>query len=134
MSAVEDIGARMYGQGVAFPFRVGLDGRVAWSTGEENVRESLSLIVQTRPGERIERPDFGCGVDRFLHEQVTVATLRRLQDEIRTAIDRWEPRVALDDVRLAADPADRRAVDITISYRLVASGLLDRLSLTMAVD
>src|SRR4051812_31586688 len=109
-------GGLVYGQGVDFPPRVGPDGHLTWSAGELNVRQSICIILRTRPGERILRPDFGCGLDRYLFEPNNVSTLRLIQEEVKRALQRWEPRIALDDIRVATNQTDPRAVDITISY------------------
>lgn len=63
-----------YGQGLSFPPRIGADGRLAWSSGEENVRESIRVILLTDPGDRLLRPGFGCGLRRFLFEPNTPTT------------------------------------------------------------
>src|SRR5262249_23731244 len=65
--------AALYGQGISFPPRVGPDGGMVWSAGEQNVRECICTILRTQPGERVERPGFGCGLDRYLFEPNTVA-------------------------------------------------------------
>ncbi|GAB95344.1 phage tail protein [Propioniciclava sinopodophylli] len=126
--------ALLYGAGMSFPPRVGPDGSVAWSTGELNVRECLATILRTRPGERVQRPGFGCGVDRYLFEPNTVATLRLIVEDIQVALARWEPRIRLDDVTATVSPADVRAVDITVSYTLVATGVAERVSMTLSRD
>jgi phage baseplate assembly protein W len=124
--------ARLYGQGISFPPRVGPDGGLVWSRGELNVRECLCTILRTRPGERVELPAYGCGLDRYLHEPNSVATLRLISEDIQQAVARWEPRVRVDDVTAALDPEDPRAVVVTISYTLVATGLGEQLQLTIA--
>jgi phage baseplate assembly protein W len=124
----------LYGQSVGFPPRVGTDGRVQWSAGELNVRESICIILRTRPGERVMRPDFGCGLDHYLFEPNDISTLRLIQEEVKRAVVRWEPRVTLNDVVVAVNPADARAVDITIYYTLVALQRQDRLNLTVALQ
>jgi phage baseplate assembly protein W len=132
MTAVLPSDARIYGQGVAFPLQVGPDGRMSWSAGETNVRESILLLLRTELGERILRSDFGCGLERHLHQPVTLATLRLLQDEVTAAIGRWEPRVRLDDVSAVSSVEDPRAVDLTITFTLVATGVQQRVGLTVA--
>ena len=114
---------RLYGRGVSFPIRVDLDGRLATSEGELNVRESLCVLLRTAPLERVERPRYGAGVGQHLYGTNDLATLRLIQDEVRRAIATWEPRVRLDDVRVAVNPNDFRAVDITVAYTLVATGI-----------
>src|SRR5436305_10416340 len=106
--------ADLYGRGIGFPPRVAPNGQMVWSEGETNVREAICIILRTRPSERVMRPDFGCGLDRYLFEPNTVSTLRLIQEEVKRALTRWEPRIALNDVRVETDPADARAVTITV--------------------
>lgn len=126
--------ADLYGRSIGFPPRVGPNGKMIWSEGELNVRESICVILRTRPGERLLRPDFGCGLDRYLYEPNDVATLRLIQEEVKRAITRWEPRVRLDDVRVETDQSDPRAVNIIIAYTLVATRRRERLNLTLALQ
>ena len=124
----------LYGQSTGFPPRVGADGRIVWSAGELNVRESICIILRTRPGERLMRPTFGCGLDRYLFEPNTISTLRLIQEEVKRSIILWEPRVTLNDVQVATNPADQRAVDITITYTLIATQQREGLNLTFALQ
>jgi phage baseplate assembly protein W len=79
-------------------------------------------------------PDFGCGLDRFLFEPNSLATLRVIQEEVKRALAQWEPRIRLDDVLVRVDPAEARAVDITVAYTLVASQRRERVGLTLALQ
>jgi phage baseplate assembly protein W len=127
MSAIGDL----YGKGLSFPLRVGLDGRLATSEGELNVRESLAVLLRTTRLERVERPDYGCGVGQYLYDTNDLATLRLIQEEVKRAVTLCEPRVRLDDVRVAVNPTEPRAVDITVAYTLVASGAPGRVDTTV---
>lgn len=124
----------LYGQSVSFPPRVNVNGSLQWSSGELNVREAICIILRTRPGERIMRPDFGCGLDRYLFEPNSVATLRLIQEEVKLAIQRWEPRVTLNDIVVAVNSIDARAVDITIYYTLVATQTPEHINMTVALQ
>lgn len=126
--------ADLYGQSIGFPPRVGADGRITWSSGELNVRESICIILRTRPGERLMRPTFGCGLDRYLFEPNSISTLRLIQEEVKRSITLWEPRVTLNDVQVATNPTDARAVDITITYTLIATQQREGLNLTFALQ
>jgi phage baseplate assembly protein W len=123
---------RVFGRGMAFPPRVEA-GRVAWSEGELNVRESIRIILMTDQRERIRLPQFGGTLHRFLFEPNTVVTRQRIQDQISTALVRWEPRIALESVVLDEDPGDPQAAVATIVYRLVATQVLERVSLTVSL-
>lgn len=126
--------ADLYGRSSGFPLRLGPDGKMVWSEGELNVRESICIILRTRPGERLMRPDFGCGLDRYLFEPNTISTLRLIQEEVKRSLNRWEPRITLNDVRVAVNPTDPRAVDITIYYTLIATQRREQLNLTLALQ
>jgi phage baseplate assembly protein W len=126
-------GGRVFGRGMAFPPRV-VDGRVAWSVGEENVREAIRIILLTEQRERLRLPEFGGSLGRFLFEPNTVATRRRIQDQIGLALARWEPRIAVESVDVQPDPADERQAAIaTITYRLVATQARERVSLSVSL-
>lgn len=123
----------IFGRGMSFPPRVGPDGRVAWSSGEENVRESIRVILLTEQRERVMLPEFGGGLGRFLFEPNDVSTRALIQDRIATALERWEPRVALESVSVDPDPADAEAAIATIVYRLVATQARERLALRVSL-
>lgn len=124
---------RLFGRGIAFPPRVGPDGRIAWSQGELNVREAIRIILLTDEGERIRRPQFGGGLVRLLFEPNTAATQQAIRDRIERALAEWEPRIKVASVEVAPDPADREAAIATITYRLVATRALERVSLSVAL-
>lgn len=105
---------------------------MAWSTGEENIRESIRLILMTDPGERLRRADFGAGLQPLLFEPNITSRHRLLQDRIQAALVRWEPRIALESVQVDADPNNREGAIVTLNYRLVATQARERLSLTVA--
>jgi phage baseplate assembly protein W len=125
--------ARLYGQGMGFPPRVGPDGRIAWSSGEDNIRESIRIILMTEPGERLRLPQFGAGLGRFLFEPNTVATHALIAERIRDALARFEPRVRVQAVDVTADRDDPHAAIATLTYRLVATQALERVSLAVSV-
>ncbi|MDH3299300.1 MAG: GPW/gp25 family protein [Acidimicrobiia bacterium] len=103
------------GRGPAFPLvpnpvRKSLD----YHQGSRKVRESIELILMTEPGERVMRPDFGCGLRRFLMEPNTVATRSRLERTVTRALELFEPRINLLDVR--AIPGDEPSL-VNLSIR-----------------
>ncbi len=125
--------ARLYGQGMGFPPRVRADGRLAWSSGEDNIRESMRIVLMTEPGERLGLPQFGAGLGRFLFEPNIVPTHTLIAERIKDALGRWEPRVRVEAVDVAADRGDPHTAVATITYRLVATQALERVSLAVSV-
>lgn len=123
--------ARIFGCGVAFPPRVGTDGRLAWSAGEANVRENIRLILMTEPGERLRRPAFGAGLRQFLFEPNNPGTRHRIRERIEEALTRWEPRLAIESVLVEADADAPDTAVATLTYRLVATQARERVSLSV---
>ena len=124
--------AAIYGRGISFPPRVGPDGRVAWSEGEANVRESIRVILLTNERERVRLPEFGGGLSTFLFEPNNPATRHLMEERIKKALALWEPRIVLESVRVEQDPTDREATIATLHYKLVATQARERVSLSVS--
>ncbi|MFT3843299.1 MAG: GPW/gp25 family protein [Myxococcaceae bacterium] len=116
MSALQFLGT-----GWAFPVTPDGKGQLPLSDGRDQVNQAIGLILETEPGERVMRPDFGCGLRRYLMKPNTVATRTLLRDDVTQALVRWEPRISVKEV--SVEPGDDPAmVVITISYLLTRSG------------
>lgn len=122
---------KLFGRSIAFPPRVGPDGRWSWSEGPQNIRESIQIILQTEAGERLMLRPFGAGLGRFLFEPNTAATRRLIQERVENALRLWEPRIRLRTVDVAEDRSDPQHVIVTIEYELVATREVERLALTV---
>lgn len=104
------------GAGYAFPpLPASPPGSLEWLWGPPLVRQSILLILETEPGERVMRPDFGCGLRRFLMEPNTPSTRAGIEREIRAALTAWEPRIRLTDVTVATTD-DPSTVLVSIRY------------------
>ena len=121
------------GRGISFPPRIGVDGRLVWSEGETNIREAVRIILMTAPGERLRRGTFGAGLDAFLFEPNTTMTRRQLEDRITRALGTWEPRISLESVDVDEDPADATAAIATVTFRIVATQNLERVSASISL-
>ncbi|WP_285711037.1 GPW/gp25 family protein [Erythrobacter oryzae] len=126
--------ASIFGKSIGFPFRIDGAGRIGWSDGEENVRESIAVILRTDRLERIALPDFGAGLQRWLFAPNTPDTHARIAHAVEQALRRWEPRIALEEVTVAASPDNSTQAIATITYRLVASGQRNRLSVGISLS
>jgi phage baseplate assembly protein W len=124
----------IFGRGISFPPRVGPDGRVVWSEGEQNVRESVRIILMTSLNQRVRLPEFGGGLESFLFEPNNTATQNLMAERIETVLKRWEPRIVTESVRVQPDPDDPQSSAIaTIQYKLVATQARERLSLSVTL-
>ena len=107
------------------------NGQWAWPSLQRSVGEGLRVVLSTRPGEQLMHPDFGAGLQDFLHEPNTLATRARIKSRIETAVVRDETRIALDRVEVREDDADAAAVRVEVHYRLRRSGEPQSLALTV---
>jgi phage baseplate assembly protein W len=93
--------ADFLGRGLTFPVEAdpaASPPRLATNAGEEHIRQAIFLILATARGERVMRPDFGCGIHELVFSPDNSATLGMLEQEVRLALARWEPRVDVLDV------------------------------------
>ena len=112
------------GQGLGQPLAPDENGRLPFISGPEKVRQAIFTLLDTDPGERVMRPDFGCGLRRYLMAPNNPATRAAIEREISNTLARWEPRVKV--VNIAVTPTDDRAmVLIEIHYAHVLDGRQD---------
>jgi phage baseplate assembly protein W len=118
-----------FGKGLAFPLRVDASGRMLWSQGERNIQESIAVILRTDLNERVQLPGFGTSLNAFLFEPNNAATHARIAHAIDAALKKWEPRITVEAVDVAADAKATETAVATITYRLVATGAAQRVAI-----
>jgi uncharacterized protein len=85
--------------------------------GEDSVRDSIWIILATAPGERVMRPDFGCGVHNLVFAVHDATTLGRVERGVYDALVRWEPRIEVLNVD-AEERGKGEVLLINIHYRV----------------
>src|SRR5688572_14592904 len=113
--------ADILGSGIAFPLQVDRRGGIALASDETDVDQAIQLILSTAKGERPMRPEFGCGVHDFVFDTIDAGTVGRLETEVRRALDRWEPRIVVEEVDFDMSRMDDGQLLIHIGYRLRAT-------------
>ncbi len=108
-------------------------GALRYPVPEASVRQAIEVLLRTRPGEQLMRPEFGGGLDALLHEPNTLATRARIRERIADALARWEPRIAVE--RIDVDPAsdDPAQVRVVIAYRMRQGGEAARVGLRLVL-
>ena len=104
------------GRGLAFPLRVNARGEIALVGGDEDIVQAIHVILGTRPGERVMRPDFGCRVHELLFEPRDAATAAHIQKYVNIALQRWEPRIQVLGVNVLTDETVDGAIYVEINY------------------
>ena len=113
--------SEVLGSGLAFPLSVDHRGAIAMAGGETDVEQALQIILGTAPGERPMRPEFGCSVHDLVFDTIDAAMVGRMETAIRTALDRWEPRVEVQRIDFDLGAVEQGRLDITIGYRVRAT-------------
>ena len=110
------------------------NGRLAYPGLAESVRQSIEVILRTRPGEQLMRPRFGAGLQEFLNESNTLTTRRHIRERVEEALDQWEGRILLDRVEVWEEKDAPSHLRIEIGYRLRRTGEPQQVSLTMELE
>ena len=109
--------APFLGKGWKFPVQVDkTTGRIRMSEGEDDIEEAIRIIIRTSKGERLMRPDFGCGLRNFVFESTDDMTMRLISSDILEAIRNWEPRVKDVEVKASSDPEQNGRVLLEVKY------------------
>jgi uncharacterized protein len=95
--------------------------RVVLVDGEDNVRQAIWMILSTAPGERVMRPDFGCGMHSLVFAPAGAETAGHVASLVREALMRWEPRIEVLDVRVDLDGVALGVLLIAVEYRILAT-------------
>ncbi len=106
------------GTGWRFPIRINGRGGFSLVSDEQNVAESIWVVLSTAPGERIMMPAFGCGIHEYVFAPNNAGTRGAIAYQIQQALMRWEPRIDVIDVRANADPGQPNLLLVQIDYRI----------------
>jgi len=105
---------------IAFPYDFDALGRTGSCDDDAHIRQMIELLLFTSPGERVNRPDFGCGLLRQVFEPNSPELAAALQFTVQAAIDRWLGDVVeVSDLSIVSDDA---RITIALSYRVRRTG------------
>ncbi len=93
-------------------------GEARMGSGEDDIRESLRILLGTVPGERVMQPSYGCSLKELLFESITENTVTIIKDAIRRAILFFEPRITLDDIQADITNAEEGQLLLTLMYTI----------------
>jgi hypothetical protein len=108
------------GAGWAFPVRADAAGNIALVTGEREIDQAVRLILGTAPGERPMRPEFGCAIHHQVFGIANPATAGQIAADVRSALNRWEPRIRVDEVRVDFEATATGRVHVDVAYTILA--------------
>jgi phage baseplate assembly protein W len=121
-TADDRLGREFLGIGWAFPPRIaaetGLPARVSY---EQDIQESILIILTTAKGERVMRPDFGCGIHDLVFAAVTAQVVAQIQATVRDALRTYEARIDVRRVEVGTANLARGFLEVAIDYEVRAT-------------
>jgi hypothetical protein len=110
---------KFLGRGWARPVAVDpRTGDVASAEYEDDIRQSILIILETAPGERVMRPNFGCGIHELVFTTLDTTTLRRIQSEVEQALQRYEARIEVLNVGVDDAASTEGELLVQLEYRV----------------
>ena len=109
------------GAGWSYPVATDATGGIALVVREREIEQAIRLILETSPGERPMRPEFGCRVSDYVFAPANASTAGMLSYEVRRALDRWEPRIEVVEVGVSFDAVDSGTLYIDVRYVIKAT-------------
>ena len=109
------------GRGWQFPPALDERGTIALTTDLSEIEQAIHIILNTAPGQRVMRPEFGCRIHELVFAPNNAATAGLASRYVREALGRWEPRIQVQEVRVQPQREDPSHLTISISYRINAT-------------
>jgi uncharacterized protein len=106
------------GVGWTSPVTLDKNGQIEMAEYDEAVRQSIWMILGTAPGERMMRPDFGCGIHNLMFAPNSAGTTGQAVNDVRRSLIEWEPRIDVLEVQVVPDETQPNLLLIQLNYRV----------------
>lgn len=106
------------------------DGDIKRDTDVAAVRNSINNIIQTIPGTRRMLPEAFSTIWKLLFEPVSETTAKYIGDNILGSLERWEPRIKVNTIYIAANE-DQNRYDINVAFTILDTNETDQLLTTL---
>ena len=111
-------GRAFLGIGLRFPIGIDSRGGIATAEEEDSIEQSIRIIIGTAPGERVHRPDFGCGIHALVFSPNNDRTRALARHYVEEALARWEPRIRGIRVAAESDEAQRDRLILKVGFEI----------------
>jgi hypothetical protein len=109
------------GTGWGWPMAIDSQGGVALAHEEDDIHKALLNILQTAPGERVMRPEYGCDIHGLVFAPINARTIGQIIREVQLGLARWEPRIEIPDVEVTTDPDNDARLLVHVRYEIKAT-------------
>jgi hypothetical protein len=116
----ENLAQDIIGSGWAFPPHLDERGRLALVSGPTEIEQAMRIILNTAPGQRVMRPEFGCRLNELVFAPNNSRTAGHAERHVREALGRWEPRIRVTSVAVETDGQNEGRLEIMVTYEIKA--------------
>ena len=128
MAKLNDTNNPFLGTGWSFPPRFSKIKKVVeLVSGEEDIQESLRILLATHVGERFLQPKYGCNLDELIFEPLNTTVKTYIRGLVKQAILHYEPRIELEDVLIETLDEPAGKIELVVFYRVRATNSRDNL-------
>ena len=106
-------------------------GSIAMVDGADSVRQSILLLLSTRPGERVMRPEYGCDLHRLVFAPNDDTTAGLVIHYVQRALERWEPRIEIVELDAGRNAEQPTLLDVHLAYRVLATQRVEELAFSL---
>lgn len=106
------------GRGWKYPVNAGNNRKIEMSEYETDIKEAIWIILGTAKGERVMRPDFGCGIHDLVFAPINTTTLSMVENTVREGLTFWEPRIELIKIEVSDQQSSEGKLLVSIDYRV----------------
>jgi len=117
--ALDKVDRSFLGTGWAFPPEFNRHSRAATMVSEdEDIRESLRILLATTPGERIMQPAYGCELKKLVFDNISTSSLTEIKDAVERAVVFLEPRIILNGITVDTEKINDGLIRILVDYTI----------------
>lgn len=107
------------GKGINFPVQVDqMTGNIKMSSYEEDIKQAIHIILMTKKGERVMRPEFGSDIYKYVFAVMNYTNIQLMKADIKSALLMWEPRIIDIEVEISEDKGESGKWNIEITYKV----------------
>jgi phage baseplate assembly protein W len=114
-----ELAREFLGVGWKYPVRINSKGGLSYSKHEQDIEEAIWIILGTAKGERVMLPEFGCGIHNLTFSPINPTTIGKVKSYITEALNKWEPRIEVQTVRVEQDSEEHNKLLIRIDYKVL---------------
>jgi len=121
-------------ENVRWGLKKSFQGGILLVSGDDSIRQAVLMLLMTRRGERVMRPEYGCDLHHLLFAPNNDATANIAIHYVRSALEQWESRIDIIKIDAQAHPYRPNMLIIQLEYQVRTTGTLERLDMNLNLE